>query len=74
MAEKQWYDIVELAAYLELDERLIRTYISDGLIPRPVPLSKKKSAYHRTDLEILVWIIRHKDRFSREKLPPEDEI
>lgn len=62
---KQWYEIPDLARYLELDERLIREYVHDGLIPAPVKLSKKKAAYHRDELDVIVWIISHRERFRR---------
>lgn len=60
---KQWYEIPDLARYLELDERLIREYVRAGLLPAPVKLSKKKGAYHRDELPHLVWILAHKERF-----------
>ena len=67
---KQWYEIPDLARYLELDERLIREYVHDGLLPSPVKLSKKKAAYHRDELSMIVWIIAHKERFRRGEMSP----
>ncbi len=70
---KQWYEIPDLARYLELDERLIREYVHDGLLPAPVKLSKKKAAYHRDELSMIVWIISHKERFRKGETIPENE-
>ncbi len=62
--DKQWFDYSELSAFLELDERLVREYVDAGLLPRPIQLGKRRKAWHKDDLPIIVWLIRHHDRFE----------
>ncbi len=62
--QKQWLEVPDLARALELDERLVRQFIADGLLPSPVVLSQRKSAYHHSELETIIWIIKHKARFK----------
>lgn len=70
---KQWYNYEELAVYLELPETLIRKYVNEGMLPRPVKLSERKSAYHHSELEYLVWIIARRERYGKGEEPETKE-